>query len=40
MGKKRKKKKKKSIQWKDLTINALIDLIVGIVLIIIDKLIG
>ena len=39
VGKKR-KKKKKSIQWKDLTINALIDLIVGIILIIIDKLIG
>lgn len=39
VGKKR-KKKKKSIQWKDLTINALIDLIIGIILIIIDKLIG
>lgn len=38
MGKK--KKKKKPIQWKDLTINALIDLIVGIILIIMDKLIG
>jgi len=43
MGKKKKKKKKetkKPIEWKDLTINALIDLIVGIILIIIDKLIG
>jgi len=39
MGRK-KKKKKKSIQWKDLTINALIDLIIGIILIIIDKLIS
>lgn len=39
MGKKRKKKeKKKSIQWKDLAINALIDLIVGVALIIIDNL--
>jgi hypothetical protein len=43
MGKKKKKKKKEPaepIEWKDLTINALIDLIVGIILIIIDKLIG
>ena len=36
MGKKH-KKKKKPIQWKDLTINALIDLIIGIMLIAIDK---
>ena len=40
MGKKKKKETKKPIEWKDLTINALIDLIVGIILIIIDKLIG
>ena len=40
MGKKKKKETKKPIERKDLTINALIDLIVGIILIIIDKLIG
>ena len=40
MGKKKKKETKKPIEWKDLTINALIDLIVGIIHIIIDKLIG
>ena len=40
MGKKKKKETKNPIEWKDLTINALIDLIVGIILIIIDKLIG
>lgn len=39
MGKK-KKQKKKTIKWRDLTINALIDLIIGIILIIIDKYIG
>lgn len=39
MGKK-KKQKKKSIQWKDLVINALIDLIIGSVLILIDKLLN
>ena len=39
MGKK-KKHKKKPIQWKDLAINALIDLIIGTVLILIDKLLG
>ena len=37
---KKKPKKKKSINWRDLTISALIDLIVGIVLILIDKLIN
>ena len=37
---KKKGKKKKPIQWKDLAVNALIDLIVGIILIVIDKLIG
>lgn len=37
MGKKR-KHKKKPINWRDLTISALIDLIIGTVLIIIDKL--
>ena len=36
MGKK-KKQKKKPIEWRDLTINALIDLIIGIILIIIGK---
>lgn len=39
MGKKS-KHKKKPIKWKDLTINALIDLIIGIILIIIEKYIG
>ena len=39
MGKK-KKQKKKPIKCQDLLINALIDLIIGIILIIIDKLIG
>ena len=39
MGKK-KKQKKKPIKWRDLTINALIDLIIGIILIIIGKYIG
>lgn len=37
---KKKKQKKKPIKWRDLTINALIDLIIGIILIIIDKYIG
>lgn len=40
VGKKRKKKKKKPIEWRDLAINALIDLIVGTILIIIGKYIG
>ena len=39
MGKK-KKQKKKPIKWKDLAINALIDLIIGTILIIIDKLLN
>ena len=39
MGKK-KKQKKKPIKWRDLAINALIDLIIGIILIIIGKYIG
>ena len=39
MGKK-KKKKKKPINWRELAINALIDLIIGIILIIIGKYIG
>ena len=38
MGKK--KQKKKPIKWQVLTVNALIDLIIGIILIIIDKYIG
>lgn len=37
MGKK-KKHKKKPIEWKDLAVNALIDLIIGTILILIDKL--
>lgn len=32
--------KKKPINWLELTINALIDLIAGIILIIIDKYMG
>lgn len=39
MGKK-KKHKKKPIKWKDLAVNALIDLIIGTLLILIDKLLG
>ncbi len=35
-----KKHKKKPIKWKDLAVNALIDLIIGTILIIIDKLLG
>ena len=35
---KKKKHKKKPIRWQDLAVNALIDLIVGTVLIIIGKL--
>lgn len=38
MGKK--KQKKKPIKWKDLAVNALIDLIVGTILILIDKLLN
>lgn len=34
------KQKKKPIQWKDLTVSALIDLIVGTILILIDRLLG
>lgn len=37
---KKKKHKKKPINWKDLAINAVIDLIIGIILIIIGKYIG
>lgn len=41
MGKRKKKKAtKKSIEWRELSVNALVDLIVGAVLILIDKLIG
>ena len=39
MGKK-KIHKKKPIKWKDLAVNALIDLIVGVILIIIDNLLN
>lgn len=38
MGKK--KQKKKPIQWKDLAVSALIDLIIGTILILIDRLLG
>lgn len=38
MGKK--KQKKKPIKWQELAANALIDLIVGTALLIIDKLLG
>lgn len=37
---KKKRQKKKPIKWKDLAINALIDLIIGTVLILIDKLLN
>lgn len=37
---KKKKHKKKPINWKDLAINAVIDLIIGIILIVIGKYIG
>lgn len=39
MGKK-KKQKKKPIKWRDLAINALIDLFIGIILTVIGKYIG
>lgn len=35
-----KKQKKKPIEWRELAINASIDLIIGIILIIIGKSIG
>lgn len=35
-----KKYKKKPIKWKDLAVNALIDLIIGTILVVIDKLLG
>lgn len=35
-----KKKKKKPINWKELAIQAVIDFIVGLALILIDKCIG
>lgn len=37
---KKKKHKKKPIKWQDLAIGALIDLIIGTILILIDKLLG
>lgn len=44
MGKRKKHKKKiqkkKPIKWQELTANALIDLIVGLILILIDKLLN
>lgn len=38
--KKQKKQKKKPINWQELAISAVIDLIIGIILIIIGKYIG
>lgn len=41
MGKRKKckkAKKKKPIQWRELTITALIDLIIGVALILVEKL--
>ncbi len=35
-----KKQKKKSTKWQDLAINALVDLIIGTILIVIDRLLG
>lgn len=35
-----KKHKKKPIKWQDLAVNALIDLIIGTILILIDKLLN
>lgn len=37
---KKKKQKKKPIKWRDLAVNALIDLIIGMILILIDKLLN
>lgn len=37
---KKKKQKKKPIKWQELTLEALIDLIVGIILILLGKYIG
>ena len=36
----KKKQKKKPINWQELTINAVIDLIIGTILILIDKYLG
>lgn len=38
--KKHKKMKKSKIDWKTLTVNAISDLIIGIILLLISKLIG
>lgn len=35
-----KKNKKRSTEWKDVAVNALVDLIIGLILLIIDKMIG
>lgn len=41
MGKKKKKRKKKTpIKWQELLVNALIDIFVGIILILIQKILG
>lgn len=39
MGKK-KRKKKKPIKWQELAVNALIDLVIGLILIVIDKILN
>lgn len=41
MGKRKKKRKKKMpIKWQELLVNALIDIFVGIILILIQKILG
>ena len=40
MGKKKKTKEKRPINWQELAISAVIDLIIGTILIIIGKYIG
>lgn len=35
-----KKNKKRSTEWKDAAVNALVDLVIGLILLIIDKMIG
>lgn len=40
MSKKKKQKKKSDINFKDLTVQAITDLIIGIILLILDKLLN
>lgn len=35
-----KKQKKRPTEWKDVAVNALVDLVIGLILLIIDKMIG